>query len=182
MKIPDLTPREVARFYSKISIDGCGMLWDGPANSHGYGRFEIYRNGRRVRILAHRLAYALATGEDPGEAHIRHACDNPPCVTPDCLDPGTRFDNMQDAIRRGRMNMAGLEAFREARIAEATARIDADEKPCSRCAQTKPMGEFALNRHNVDGHAYWCKTCTKGGMSERERRRLKRQQRRERAA
>jgi len=41
--IPELTPAEVARYYSKIRIDGCGMLWDGPVNNHGYGRFEIYR-------------------------------------------------------------------------------------------------------------------------------------------
>ena len=54
------------RFYSKVRVDGCGMLWTGPVNNHGYGRFEIYRGAKRIRILSHRLAYKLATGEDPG--------------------------------------------------------------------------------------------------------------------
>lgn len=174
--IPDLTPREVARFYSKIQIDGCGMLWTGPVNRHGYGRFEIYRDGKRVRILAHRLSFKLATGIDPGDDRVRHGCDNPPCVTPGCLTPGTQADNIHDAISRGRLNVDHLAAFNAARTVEVQARISAGEKPCSRCKQTKPMSAFALNVHNADGRAYWCRVCigSDGGMSERERRRLKR--------
>lgn len=157
--IPDLTPAEIARFYSKMRLAGCGILWIGPVNNHGYGRFEFYRSGKRLRVLAHRLSYFLATGEDPGSGKIRHACDTPPCCTPDCLEPGTQADNIHDAVTRGRMDITGLTAFREVRAAEAAARIDADEKPCSRCKQTKPMSEFAINRRNADGRAYWCKAC-----------------------
>lgn len=157
--IPDLTPPEVGRFCTKIRVDGCGMLWGGPVNNHGYGRFEIYRNGKRVRILAHRLAYKLATGADPGNDKVRHACDNPPCVTPECLTAGTQGDNIRDAISRGRLDVSGLTAFRRVRVAAAAARIGADEKPCSRCKQVKPMAEFSLCPGNVDGRAYWCKAC-----------------------
>lgn len=163
--IPELTPAEIARFYGKIHVGGCGMLWAGPVNNHGYGRFEIYRNGKRVRVLAHRLAYRLSTGEDPGDDRIRHGCDNPPCITPDCLEPGTQADNVRDAVSRGRADTSGLAAFREARIAVAVARIGADEKLCPRCDQTKPMAEFSLSPGNVDGRAYWCKACRRQGRA-----------------
>jgi hypothetical protein len=173
--IPDLTPAEVARFYSKIRVAGCGMRWDGEVNNHGYGRFTIYRGVKRVRILTHRLSYKLATGIDPGRDKIRHRCDTPPCVTPDCLEPGTQADNIRDAVSRGRMDVTGLTAFREALIAGAAERVNAAEKLCSRCGHTKPMTEFARNRSTVDGRAYWCKACIGAwGLSERERRRLKR--------
>ncbi len=66
--IPDLTPAEVARFHGKLHIAGCGVRWAGPVNNHGYGRFEIYRKGKRVRILAHRLAYKVCSPKKPGAA------------------------------------------------------------------------------------------------------------------
>lgn len=154
-----LTPAETERFYSKIRIGGCGMLWTGPVNNRGYGRFEIYRNGKRVRILAHRLAYKLATGEDPGPGKIRHGCDNPPCVTPDCLTPGTQADNIHDAISRARADLSGLAAFRAHRAALATARLGAGQKQCSRCGITKPLADFHRNRSKADGCQYWCKAC-----------------------
>jgi hypothetical protein len=106
--IPELTRAEVQRFYSKLELGGCGMRWTGPVNNHGYGRFEIYRNGRRIRILAHRLAYKLIMGEDPGRSVVRHQCDTPACCTPDCFLLGTQMDNIHDAIDRGRLDTSGL--------------------------------------------------------------------------
>lgn len=157
--IPDLTPAEIRRFYSKILIAGCGMRWNGPVNNHGYGRFEISRGGKRVRILVHRLSYKLATGEDPGSSKIRHGCDTPPCCTPDCLDPGTQTDNMQDAIKRGRANHDGLSAYRAQRDEKAASRLVTGIKQCSRCKETKPLDQFSRSAGEVDGHAYWCKQC-----------------------
>jgi hypothetical protein len=157
--IPDLTPREIARFYSKVRIGGCGMLWDGPVNNHGYGRFEIYRDGGRVRVLAHRLTYMLATGIDPGSAKIRHGCDNPPCVTPDCLEPGTQADNIRDALERGRLDTAGLALPLAQRTAEVQERIASGKKICTRCKAAKAMADFHRNSRNADGRQSWCKTC-----------------------
>jgi hypothetical protein len=33
---------------------------------------------------------------------MRHKCDNPCCVNPSHLEPGTQADNIQDVIIRGR--------------------------------------------------------------------------------
>lgn len=74
--------------------------WIGSLTGDGYGHFKF--DGREVG--AHRFALELALGRTlaPGEFAC-HTCDNPPCVRPEHLYPGTRVDNAQDAVRRGRM-------------------------------------------------------------------------------
>lgn len=159
--IPDLTDAEVARFRSKLIPGGCGVRWSGELNRHGYGRFTIYRDrGRkRIRILAHRLAYKLETGDDPGELVVRHQCDTPACCTPSCFLLGTQGDNIRDAVSRGRMNTAALAAHRQVRDQQAQARIVTGVKTCSRCRESKPLASFFVANANVDGRAYWCKSC-----------------------
>lgn len=158
--ILDLTPAEIVRFQSHLRLAGCGVKWSGELNRYGYGRFTIYRDGERIRILAHRLAYKLATGEDPGEQVVRHQCDTPPCCTPDCFLLGTQAQNIQDAISRGRLNTTGLSQFRESHSALAEARIAVGMKTCPRCLNVKPFADFAISTRSVDGRAYRCKACT----------------------
>lgn len=157
--LPILSPAEVTRFWSRMRVAGCGLLWGGETNNNGYGRFPIYRSGKRVRLLAHRVSCFLLTGEDPGPSLIRHQCDTPPCCTPDCFLLGTQADNIADAIARRRLNTTGLSAYRAIRMAEAAARAGAAEKTCSRCDQVKPMADFAADAANPDGRAYWCRLC-----------------------
>lgn len=76
---------------------GC-MLFDGHLNRHGYGRLGF--GGRRW--LAHRLAWYLSRGEDPGERIVCHRCDTPACVNPAHLFLGTQLDNVRDMIAKGR--------------------------------------------------------------------------------
>jgi hypothetical protein len=170
--IPDLTPKEIRRFYGKLQVSGCGVTWTGPVNNHGYGRFEIYRNGRRVRILAHRLAFKLSVGIDPGRAGLRHGCDTPACCTPDCLLPGTQAENIQDAVERGRLNKTGLLLPVHKRRAAAAQRLDVGAKRCNRCRAVKPIDQFSRDRSSADGHTYECKACVLD--RQRERRRLRR--------
>jgi hypothetical protein len=169
--IPDLTPQEISRFLGKLLVGDCGVTWDGPVNNHGYGRFEYFRNGKRRRILAHRLAYMLWTGEDPGPSVVRHECDTPPCCTADCLLPGTQFDNMRDAVKRGRANLSGLAVPHLNREAAIQERIARGEKTCSNCKVTKPMSAFSRLRTQSDGHKPWCKTCVATEARNRRRRR-----------
>jgi hypothetical protein len=158
--LPALTPAEVARFCSKLRLGGCGLTWAGETNNDGYGRFPVYRNGTRIRLLAHRVSCYLFTGEDPGPSVVRHQCDTRPCCTPDCFLLGTQADNVADAIARRRLNTTGLSAYRAIRIAEAAARTGARQKICVFCSHLKPMTDFAVVTSNPDGRAYWCRSCT----------------------
>jgi len=54
--------------------------------------------------MAHRIAYRLATGRDPGELSVCHECDNPPCCEPSHLWLGTHKENMLDMAAKGRTN------------------------------------------------------------------------------
>ena len=86
------------RFWSKVEkTDGC-WIWMASRDPKGYGTFGF--EGRVHK--AHRVAYILAFGEVPNGAHVLHSCDNPHCVNPSHLRPGTHTDNMQDKVLRGR--------------------------------------------------------------------------------
>lgn len=62
----------------------------------GYGRFRLH--GRSCG--AHRLALAIATGEDiPSGLEVAHLCGRPSCVNPDHLEAVTPRENMRR--RRG---------------------------------------------------------------------------------
>lgn len=85
------------RFWPKVlKGDGC-WEWQGARTPKGYGLIRL--DGGLV--YAHRVSWLLAKG-DPGELHVLHHCDNPCCVRPDHLFTGTRADNMQDMVRKGR--------------------------------------------------------------------------------
>ena len=52
--------------------------------------------------LAHRVSYRLAGRLYDESLCVLHRCDNPRCVNPDHLWLGTRADNNQDKINKGR--------------------------------------------------------------------------------
>jgi hypothetical protein len=52
--------------------------------------------------LAHRVAYALTFPEWDGKQNVLHRCDNPSCVNPTHLFPGSQADNVADMIAKGR--------------------------------------------------------------------------------
>jgi endogenous inhibitor of DNA gyrase (YacG/DUF329 family) len=103
------------RFASKVTRgDGC-WEYTGERMVNGYGRFPIAHSRS---VLAHRYAWLLASGEDPGKGTVNHTCDNRACVRNDAagtyeVDGRTfpRFGhlfladaaaNNQDAANKGR--------------------------------------------------------------------------------
>ena len=92
-----------SRLLSKIVIDlatGC-WNWVGGKGNNGYGRIRI----NDKFYLPHRASYVIFVGDIPEGMCVCHKCDNPSCINPEHLFVGTRNDNMQDALRKGRLKI-----------------------------------------------------------------------------
>lgn len=74
--------------------------WLGGVSYDGYGRFKL--NGKMA--YAHRIAYYLEYGIDPGNLLVCHRCDTPECCNPKHLFLGTQSDNMYDCSEKDRLN------------------------------------------------------------------------------
>lgn len=97
---------------------GC-WEWKGRISSFGYGQFAITWGDT---WQAHRLSFKLYKGEDPGKLCVCHTCDNRKCVNPKHLWLGTRKDNVQDMIRKGRALKASPEKNGGAKVDWSTIR------------------------------------------------------------
>ena len=102
LKLPQLTRRDVDRFWKKVKMlsNGC---WEWQAatkkkRGEGHAIFSF----KNVHYGANRIAYYLYYLVDPMELYVLHRCDNPPCVNPFHLFLGTAKDNTQDMLAKGR--------------------------------------------------------------------------------
>ena len=95
------------RFWSKVKKGkGCWVWMAGK--SSGYGSFFF----RGKNSYAHRAAWILTNGEIKDGLCVCHHCDNPICVKPSHLFLGTYSDNMQDAVRKGRIANGNRQGMR----------------------------------------------------------------------
>jgi hypothetical protein len=97
----DLTPLDIARFWSRVEVrerDQC-WPWRYGLDECGYGE---YRALDKSRDHSHRVAYRIGVGEIPEGVVIRHSCDNGACCNWTHLLPGTHADNVQDRVERYR--------------------------------------------------------------------------------
>lgn len=94
----------------RTTKQGDCRVWDGCKVSGGYG--QVRSDGKQVR--AHRLAYELATGVDPGRQVVHHKCANRPCINPEHLELASQADNLLEMMARKSL---------EARIAELEDRV-----------------------------------------------------------
>lgn len=100
------TPRDIVRFWSKVAITANDELcwnWQRGKTKDGYGHFRY----GGTHLKAHRVSWEFKNGEIASGLDICHSCDNPSCVNPKHLFPGTRLDNMKDMVAKGRGNHKG---------------------------------------------------------------------------
>jgi hypothetical protein len=156
--IPMFRPEEIDQFWSRIDqSNGPGSCWEWQGdptcfrethNLDGYGQMSVCRLKQHLGFLAHRVAYYLGHGQEPGQLHVLHTCDNPSCCNPAHLFLGTPTDNMQDMVAKGRSNAGRSrvqlteEAIRQIRASRQSNSMLAVTYGVSRCTISK-----IKNRH-----------------------------------
>lgn len=90
------------RFWSKVEKRGQNECWPwlGAKDQRGYGQFFL--DGKLVR--ATRVSWSIRYDTPfPAELDACHSCDNPNCVNPGHIWPGTPSQNAFDSVYKGRM-------------------------------------------------------------------------------
>lgn len=88
-----------AKIVSRILISETGCWeWTGYIEKNGYGKITF----RRKRQSVHRLSYSSFKGDIPEGMDVCHRCDVRHCVNPEHLFVGTRKQNMEDCVNKGR--------------------------------------------------------------------------------
>lgn len=99
--LPNLTAKDKYRFLSKVPqnvpVTEC-WIWLGTCEGK-YGKFFIQGS----EYKAHRVAFMVWNDRKPNpNLDVCHKCDTPMCINPHHLFEGTRAENLQDCIRKGR--------------------------------------------------------------------------------
>lgn len=139
------------RFFEKVDRNhpsGC-WIWLGAKDPGGYGRFMVGRRseGTKRAILAHRFSYELVHGPCSAPC-LMHTCDNPPCVNPDHLKPGTVAENNADMARKGRASRTGGTSGDDHPRAKLTA-ADVIEIRRSKTPVADLCARFGVTKHAI---------------------------------
>lgn len=151
---PTLRDRLIA--HSVVTEAGC-REWTGSRDRFGYG---WVRNGNKT-VKAHRASYAVFVRPLVDGEAVCHRCDNPPCIEPAHLFPGTHLDNMRDMESKGRRRpdegyIKG-ETHHQARLTEADVlRLRAMRADGATYAEL--MAEFSISKTTIgdicNGHLW----------------------------
>lgn len=117
-----LTQRERNIFTSHVDTSAGAKAcwpWVGPRNAKNYG---VCCLTHRNNLLAHRVAFAIATGQTLTRRLVCHSCDNPPCCNPAHLWLGNHQTNADDMVSKGRAPRPLGERHHSAKLTPAKVR------------------------------------------------------------
>lgn len=110
----------IDRFQAKVKKTESCWEWQATTN----GKYGILRDETGTYRLAHRISYRLFKGPIPENSVVMHTCDNPLCVNPEHLVPGTQKDNMEDMLQKDRGTLRKLTREQVAEIRRLGATTD----------------------------------------------------------
>jgi hypothetical protein len=93
----------------------------------------------------HRVVWELINGPIPPGLNVLHYCDNPPCVNPSHLFLGTKSDNTQDCLRKGRFIIGEQSCKHKLTLTQVK------EILASTLSQQKLADKFGVSRRTI-GH------------------------------
>jgi len=132
------------RFWDKVDKSaGSGGCWLWMASTDGYGYGQFWNAQKHAQVPAHRFLWELLHGSIPKGMCICHHCDNPICVNPTHLFLGTKADNAQDAVAKGRMHLGeahGQSKLTKRDIIAIRKRHDSDDEICRELAMIYEVG------------------------------------------
>ena len=82
---------------SEKKENGC-LIYHGSRTVKGYPRI-LFRGKQR---LIHRINWEIARGPIPDDMCVCHTCDTPECINIEHHFLGSRADNHQDMVKKGR--------------------------------------------------------------------------------
>ncbi len=126
-----------------------GRCWEWPyaRDRAGYALIRTAEGRRVTRWLLGQM------GADLSEEHdVCHSCDNPPCVNPSHLFVGTRQDNVDDMLRKGRLP-TGAQASGAKLTSDDVVGIRASVDPVSLLAVRYEISASQI--HRIRGGQQW---------------------------
>ncbi len=85
-----------------VRSDGGCLLFVGAKCPFGYGMIRVRRDGRWTVRRTHLVMWEHVNGKIPAGLVICHTCDVRECVEVEHLFMGTKRDNTQDMLSKGR--------------------------------------------------------------------------------
>ncbi len=93
-------------FWPRVKIGSTDECWPWTGyidRCTGYGLVATAEINPKRPTTTHRVAFYLTYGPIPKGVCVLHKCDNRPCCNPNHLFDGTKKDNTQDMIKKGRL-------------------------------------------------------------------------------